>query len=76
MTVRLEKEGKVGVIVPTARPLISYDYAFLRELAARSTMPASTATCATWWFTSASEKFFSAGADVAQFAAEASASAS
>ena len=33
MSVRLEKEGGVGVIVLDRPPANSYDYAFLRELA-------------------------------------------
>jgi enoyl-CoA hydratase/carnithine racemase len=67
MAVRLEKEGAVGIIVLDRPPANSYDYHFLQELA-------STLDEARWddevravVVVSASEKFFSAGADVAAF---------
>src|SRR6202795_4506642 len=70
MAVRLEKEGGVGVIVLDRPPANSYDYAFLREFAAaiddaRVDMSIKSAIVVA----SASEKFFSAGADVGAFAA-------
>ena len=68
--VRLEKEGGVGVIVLDRPPANTYDYAFLREFAgavddARLDLTIKSAVVVT----SASEKFFSAGADVGVFAA-------
>src|SRR5256885_15695611 len=70
MSVRLEKEGGVGVIVLARPPANSYDYGFLREFAsaiddARVDMSIKSAVVVA----SASEKFFSAGADVGAFAA-------
>jgi enoyl-CoA hydratase/carnithine racemase len=70
MAVRLEKEGAVGVIVLDRPPANSYDYAFLREFGAaiddaRVNLDIRSAIVVT----SASEKFFSAGADVGAFAA-------
>jgi enoyl-CoA hydratase/carnithine racemase len=69
MSVRLEKEGGVGVIVLDQPPVNSYNYAFLREFAsaiddARVDLSIKSAIVVT----SASEKFFSAGADVSVFA--------
>src|SRR5256884_714480 len=70
MSVRLEKEGGVGIIVLDRPPANSYDYAFLRSFAgaidaARLDLSIKSAVVVT----SASEKFFSAGADVGVFAA-------
>jgi enoyl-CoA hydratase/carnithine racemase len=70
MSVRLEKEGGVGVIVLDRPPANSYDYEFLRSFAsaiddARVDMSIKSAVVVA----SASEKFFSAGADVGAFAA-------
>src|SRR6202165_2756875 len=70
MSVRLEKEGGVGIIVLDRPPANSYDYAFLREFAsavddARVDLSIKSAVVVA----SASEKFFSAGADVGAFAA-------
>src|ERR1700687_4218281 len=70
MPVRLEKEGAVGIIVLDRPPANSYDYAFLREFAgaiddARVDLSIKSASVVT----SASEKFFSAGADIGAFAA-------
>src|SRR3989441_6770860 len=70
MPVRLEKEGGVGIIVLDRPPANSYDYAFLRSFAgaiddARIDLSIKSAVVVT----SASEKFFSAGADVGAFAA-------
>jgi enoyl-CoA hydratase/carnithine racemase len=72
MSVRLEKEGGIGIIVLDKPPANSYDYAFLREFAgviddARVDLSIKSAIVVT----SASEKFFSAGADVSVFAAAA-----
>jgi enoyl-CoA hydratase/carnithine racemase len=69
MSVRLEKEGSVGVIVLDRPPANSYDYAFLRSFAsaiddARIDLSIKSAIVVT----SAAEKFFSAGADVGVFA--------
>jgi enoyl-CoA hydratase/carnithine racemase len=69
MSVRLEKEGGIGIIVLDKPPANSYDYAFLREFAgviddARVDLSIKSAIVVT----SASEKFFSAGADVSVFA--------
>src|SRR5207237_9178541 len=63
MSVRLEKQGGVGVIVLDRPPANSYDYAFLRSFAgaiddARLDLSIKSAVVVT----SASEKFFSAGA--------------
>src|SRR3981081_474705 len=70
MSVRLEQESGVGVIVLDRPPANTYDYAFLREFAAaiddaRIDLEIRSAVVVT----SASEKFFSAGADVGAFAA-------
>jgi len=70
MPVRLEKDGGVGIIVLDRPPANSYDYDFLRAFAgaiddARIDLSIKSAVVVT----SASEKFFSAGADVGAFAA-------
>ena len=70
MSVRLEKEGGIGIIVLDRPPANSYDYEFLRSFAAaiddaRVDLSIKSAVVVT----SASEKFFSAGADVGAFAA-------
>src|SRR3989440_4382621 len=70
MPVRLEKDGGVGIIVLDRPPANSYDYDFLRAFAgaiddARIDLSIKSAIVVT----SASEKFFSAGADVGAFAA-------
>ena len=70
MTVRLEKEGKVGVIVLDRPPANSYDYAFLRELAGAIDDARLDGDVRNVVVTSASEKFFSAGADVKAFQSE------
>jgi enoyl-CoA hydratase/carnithine racemase len=69
MPVRLEKEGKVGVIVLDRPPANSYDYAFLREFASAIDDARLDGDVRNVVVTSASEKFFSAGADVGAFAA-------
>lgn len=69
MAVRLERDGAVGIIVLDRPPANSYDYDFLRELGsaiddARYDDELRAAVVA-----SASERFFSAGADVTAFQA-------
>jgi enoyl-CoA hydratase/carnithine racemase len=69
MSVRLEKEGKVGVIVLDRPPANSYDYQFLRNFAGAIDDARLDGDVRNVVVTSASEKFFSAGADVGAFAA-------
>jgi enoyl-CoA hydratase/carnithine racemase len=69
MAVRLEKEGSVGLIVLDRPPANSYDYAFLRELGAAIDDARADEDVRAVVVTSASERFFSAGADVAAFQA-------
>jgi enoyl-CoA hydratase/carnithine racemase len=69
MSVRLEKEGAVGIIVLDRPPANSYDYAFLRSFAGAIDDARVDADIRAVLVTSASEKFFSAGADVTAFAA-------
>lgn len=69
MAVRLEKEGNVGVIVLDRPPANSYDYAFLRSFAGAIDDARNDAGVNAVVVASASEKFFSAGADVSAFAA-------
>jgi enoyl-CoA hydratase/carnithine racemase len=68
MSVRLEKEGAVGVIVLDRPPANSYDYAFLRSFAGAIDDARNDADIRAVVVTSASERFFSAGADVGVFA--------
>jgi len=69
MSVRLEKEGRVGVIVLDRPPANGYDHAFLREFASAIDDARLDGDVRNVVVTSASEKFFSAGADVSVFAA-------
>jgi enoyl-CoA hydratase/carnithine racemase len=69
MPVRLEKEGAVGIIVLDRPPANSYDYAFLRAFASVVDDARVDSDIKAVLVTSASEKFFSAGADVSAFAA-------
>ena len=69
MSVKLEKEGAVGIIVLDRPPANSYDYAFLRSFASTIDDARVDADIRAVLVTSASEKFFSAGADVSAFAA-------
>jgi enoyl-CoA hydratase/carnithine racemase len=69
MSARLEKEGAVGIIVLDRPPANSYDYAFLRSFASTIDDARVDADIRAVLVTSASEKFFSAGADVSAFAA-------
>lgn len=67
MAVRLEKEGAVGVIVLDHPPANSYDYSFLREFGAAVDEARWDDSVGAVVVASASEKFFSAGADVSAF---------
>src|SRR6202171_1990659 len=69
MPVRLEKEGAVGILVLDRPPANSYDYTFLRSFAGAIDDARNDADVRAILVTSASEKFFSAGADVGAFAA-------
>ena len=69
MPVRLEKEGAVGIIVLDRPPANSYDNAFLRAFAGAIDDARIDGDIRAVLVTSASEKFFSAGADVSAFAA-------
>ena len=66
---RLEKQGGVGVLVLDRPPANSYDYAFLRSFASAIDDVRADEDIHAVVVTSASEKFFSAGADVSAFAA-------
>ncbi|HEY1455227.1 MAG TPA: enoyl-CoA hydratase/isomerase family protein [Candidatus Dormibacteraeota bacterium] len=68
MSVRLEKEGGVGIIVLDQPPANSYDHAFLREFASAIDDARLDGEIRNVVVTSASERFFSAGADVSVFA--------
>jgi len=68
MPVNFEKEGAVGIMVLDRPPANSYDYAFLRSLAGAIDDARNDAEVRAVVVTSASEKFFSAGADVGAFA--------
>jgi enoyl-CoA hydratase/carnithine racemase len=69
MPVRLEKEGAVGILVLDRPPANSYDYPFLRSFAGAVDDARNDADINAVVVASASEKFFSAGADVGGFAA-------
>jgi len=69
MGVNLEKVGAVGVMVLDRPPANSYDYAFLRSFAGAVDDARNDGDIRAVVLTSASEKFFSAGADVSAFAA-------
>ncbi len=69
MPVRLEKQGGVGILVLDRPPANSYDYAFLRSFAGAVDDARNDEDIHAVVVTSASEKFFSAGADVSAFAA-------
>src|SRR5439155_14218140 len=68
MSVRLEKQGGVGIIVLDRPPANSYDYAFLRSFASAIDDVRADEDIHAVVVSSASEKFFSAGADVSAFA--------
>src|SRR5258708_26744994 len=69
MTFKLEKDGAVGVIGLDGSPANSYGYAFLRAFASAVDDACVDPEIRAVLVTSASEKFFSAGADVSAFAA-------
>ncbi len=69
MSVRLEKEGGVGIIVLDQPPANLYDHAILREFASAIDDARMDAGIRNVVVTSAAEKFFSGGADVRVFAA-------
>lgn len=68
MSVRLEKRGGVGIIVLDRPPANSYDYDLLRSFAGVIDDIRADEDIHAVVVTSASEKFFSAGADVKAFA--------
>lgn len=68
MSVRLERQGGVGVIVLDRPPVNAYDYALLREFAAAIDDVRADEDIHAVVVTSALEKFFSTGADVRAFA--------
>jgi len=68
MPVRLEKQGQVGLLVLDRPPVNSYNYEFLREFASAIDDVRANEEIQSVVVTSASEKFFSAGADVSGFA--------
>ena len=67
MAIRLEREGAVGVIVLDRPPANSYHYDFLRELGAAVDDARYDDGVRAVVVASASERFFSAGADVVAF---------
>ncbi|HEV2217038.1 MAG TPA: enoyl-CoA hydratase/isomerase family protein [Candidatus Dormibacteraeota bacterium] len=69
MSVRLDKEGNVGVIVLDRPPANGYDHAFLREFASAIDDARLDGEIRNVVVTSSSEKFFCGGADVGVFAA-------
>jgi enoyl-CoA hydratase/carnithine racemase len=69
MAIRLEREGAVGVIVLDRPPVNSYDYDFLRELASTVDDARYDDGVRAVVVASASDRFFSAGADVSAFRA-------
>ena len=68
MPVRLEKQGGVGIVVLDRPPVNSYDYGLLREFGAAIDDLRADEDVHAVVVTSASERFFSAGADVGKFA--------
>jgi enoyl-CoA hydratase/carnithine racemase len=68
MSVRLEKDGAVGIIVLDRPPANSYDYNFLRPFAAVIDDIRLDEEIRAVVVTSALDRFFSAGADVGAFA--------
>jgi enoyl-CoA hydratase/carnithine racemase len=67
MAVRLERDGAVGIIVLDRPPANSYDYDFLRELGSAVDDARYDDELRAVGVASASERFFSAGADVTAF---------
>jgi enoyl-CoA hydratase/carnithine racemase len=68
MSVRFEKQGGVGILTLDRPPANSYDYAFLRAFASAIDDVRADEEVHAVVIASASEKFFSAGADVSAFA--------
>ena len=68
MSVRLEREGAVGIIVLDQPPANSYDYNFLRPFGAAIDDIRLDEEIRAIVVTSALDRFFSAGADVGAFA--------
>ncbi|MDP9281589.1 MAG: enoyl-CoA hydratase/isomerase family protein, partial [Chloroflexota bacterium] len=68
MAVRLEKQDAIGLIVLDRPPANSYDRAFMEELDAAIEDARKDDGVKAIIVRSASEKFFSAGADVSVFA--------
>lgn len=68
MAVRLEKDGKVGIVVLDRPPANAYDYEFLRSFGSAIDDARVDEDVRAVVVTSASEKFFSAGADLKAFA--------
>src|SRR5262244_1246732 len=69
MAVRLDRDGAVGIIVLDRPPANSYDYDFLRELGSAVDDARYDDELRAVVVVSASERFFSAGADVKAFQA-------
>ena len=69
MAVRLERDGAVGIIVLDRPPANSYDYDFLRELGSAVDDARYDDELRAMVVASASDRFFSAGADVTAFQA-------
>ena len=69
MAVRLDRDGAVGIIVLDRPPANSYDYGFLRELGSAVDDARYDDELRAVVVVSASERFFSAGADVTAFQA-------
>jgi enoyl-CoA hydratase/carnithine racemase len=69
MAVRLDRDGAVGIIVLDRPPANSYDYDFLRELGSAVDDARYDDGLRAVAVISASDKFFSAGADVTAFQA-------
>lgn len=69
MAVRLDRDGAVGIIVLDRPPANSYDYDFLRELGSAVDDARYDDELRAVVVASASERFFSAGADVTAFQA-------
>ncbi|WP_119068443.1 enoyl-CoA hydratase/isomerase family protein [Rubrobacter indicoceani] len=73
MTVHYENDGGIGYITLDNPPANSYDYSFMEELGEAVESAANDSEAGAVILRSASEKFFSAGADIKAFAANSSA---